>query len=356
MERNTLAQDTLPRNTLAFRTGLYAFFHFWVDFACILLVTGPLREAVSTRGEWLLVVLVYNACAFAFQLPLGVLADFLGKSWRLAALGAALVAAGWLCRFCPFAACVVAGTGNALFHLGGGREVLFLGGPVAAPSGIFVSTGAVGVFLGLWCARTGKTAWQFPVLFLLAAAGLLLLLGRRRETAAFSWQPAPPSGSRTGAVLLLAATVVLRSFLGGQMAFPWKGGFLALAVVLCVAGGKALGGILGDRLGWEQTAGVTLFFSALCFLPSFFLPGAGLSGALLFNTTMPITLGALARMLGARHCGLAFGITTFSLFVGLIPDLLELPGWAASPLVLCLGAFLSLALLLLGLALERRSR
>ena len=349
-----VTQQTSLQKGLARFVGLYAFFHFWVDFACILLVTGPLREAVSTRGEWMLVVLVYNACAFAFQLPLGVLADRLGKSWRLAPLGAALVAAGWLCRSLPLLPCVVAGLGNALFHLGGGREILLLFGPRAAPSGLFVSTGAVGVFLGLWCARTGKTFWLFPVLLMAAAAGLLLVLGRREAGGEISWQPGRPSGGRWGAALLLATTVVLRAFLG--MAFPWKAGPLALALVLCVAGGKALGGLLGDRLGWEKTAGVTLFCSTLCFLPSFSLPGAGLMGVLLFNTTMPITLGALARLCGPRHCGMAFGITTFALFMGQLPELLTLPRWTASPLLLCLGAVLSLALLLLGLVLERRSR
>ena len=155
---------------------------------------------------------------------------------------------------------------------------------------------------------------------------------------------------------MLAATVVLRSWLGGQMAFPWKTGWLTLAVVLCVAGGKALGGILGDRMGWLNTAGITLFLAALCFFSSFEVPGTGLAGALLFNTTMPITLGALARLLGADNCGLAFGITTFSIFVGLIPDFLTLPEWVSSPLILGLGAFLSLLLLLGGLTLEEKSR
>ena len=346
----------LRRNGLAARTGLYAFFHFWVDFACILLVTGPLRETVMFRGDWMVLVLVYNAFAFAFQLPFGVLADRLGKSWRVAGIGAVLVAAGWCCRGVPLAACIAAGIGNALFHLGGGREVLLLGGPKAAPSGVFVSTGAVGVFLGLWCARTGKTAWPVPVLLMMVAAGLIFFLGRRPESAEVLWKPASPSARKTGAVFLLAATVALRSWLGGQMAFPWKTGWLALAVVLCVAGGKAIGGILGDRLGWMNTAGMTLFLAALCFFGSFAVPGVGLAGALLFNTTMPITLGALARLLGAENCGLAFGITTFSIFVGLSPDFLTLPDWMASPLVLGLGAFLSLLLLLGGLTLEEKSR
>ena len=340
---------------LRLRLPLYTICHFLVDWACILLVTGPLRQSLSTREGWLWLILAYNACAFALQLPLGILADRLGRSWRTAAAGAVLVAAGWLLRAHLPAACAAAGVGNALFHLGGGREVLLLGGARAGPAGIFVASGAFGVWLGVWCARSGSAGPFLPVLGMLLAAALMDRLGRRQGAAEKTWTPRPLSPSLLLAAALLTLTVVLRSWAGTQMAFPWKAGVLSLLAVLCVVAGKALGGLLGDRFGWMRTGLITLALSAVCFLPSFRLTAAGLAAVLLFNTTMSITLAALARQFGPAHCGAVFGLTTFALFLGLIPDLLRLPPWGAGPVGLCLSALLSAALLAGGLLLERRT-
>ena len=334
------------------RLTLYTVCHFLVDWACIFLLTGSLRQAVPTREWWLWLILTYNSCAFALQLPLGVVADRIGRGWRTAALGAALVAAGSLCAPIPLLACVVAGVGNALFHLGGGQEVLLLSGAQAGPSGVFVASGAVGVWLGVFCARIGAISPLIPVPVMLAAAFLLNRMGRRETGESRTWNGDMAAVPLLGAGLL-TLTIVLRSWVGTQMAFPWKAGLWGLAVVLAVAAGKALGGLLGDRLGWGRTGLITLLLAAVCFLPSFRFAGAGLAASVLFNTTMAITLAALARTFGAEHCGAAFGLTTFALFLGLIPDLLRLPDWGASPLGLCLGCLASAVLLTAGLILTK---
>ena len=341
----------LPR-----RLALYTVCHFLVDWACILLVTGPLRQAVATHQSWLWLILTYNACAFAMQFPLGVLADRLGRGWRVAALGAALTAVGWLCHPVPLLACVVAGTGNALFHLGGGREVLLLSGAKAGPAGVFVSSGAVGVWLGVFCARTGRSGAVLPLILLVLACAALERLGRRPPEGTRTWAPLSLTGPALAGAGLLTLTIVLRSWAGTQMAFPWKTGWLGLALVLCVAAGKALGGLLGDRLGWGKTGPVTLLAAAVCFLPSFRLTGAGLAAAVLFNTSMAITLAALARQAGPDRCGAAFGLTTFALFAGLVPDLLSWPDWGAGPVGLCVVSLVSAALLAAGLRLTGRRR
>ena len=323
--------------------ALYAGCHLLVDWACILLVTGPLRQGVSTHRDWLAVILLYNACAFAMQLPLGVLLDWRGTSRWAAGAGAGLVAAGWLLLPVPVLACVTAGLGNALFHLGGGREVLLRSEARAAPSGLFVSTGAVGVWLGVWCARIGRSGLLPPLCLLALASAALLLRSRNAAVGERFWPPARRSGGLLVSVALLTLTVVLRSWVGGQMDFPWKVGGLSLLAVLCAAGGKALGGVFGDRLGWSRFGTLTLLLSAVCFLPSFRLVPAGLAANLLFNGTMAVTLAALAKRLGSENSGAAFGLTTFALFLGTLPN----PSWGASPGVLCGGALLS-ALLLWG--------
>ena len=57
--------------------------HFCVDMACAALFFGRLR---LDAGWWLWMVL-YNACAFALQLPLGLLADRLNRNLPFAAVG-----------------------------------------------------------------------------------------------------------------------------------------------------------------------------------------------------------------------------------------------------------------------------
>ena len=334
------------------RLILYTICHFLVDWACIFLVTGALRQVVPTREGWLWLIMTYNACAFALQLPLGILADRIGQGWRTAALGAVLVAAGIMCIPVPLLACVIAGVGNALFHLGGGREVLLLSGARAGPSGVFVASGAVGVWLGVFCARTGAVSSLIPVPVMLCAAFLLNCLGRREADASRTWSRDMAAVSLLGAGLL-TLTIVLRSWVGTQMSFPWKTGMWGLAVVLAVAAGKALGGLLGDRFRWSRTGLLTLLLAAACFLPSFRYSGAGIAAAILFNTTMSITLAALARTFGSEHCGMAFGLTTFALFLGLIPDLLQFPDWGASPQGLCVSCLVSAVLLTSGLMLTK---
>lgn len=71
--------------------------------------------------------------------------------------------------------------------------------------------------------------------------------------------------------------------------------------------------------------------------------------------TMPITLwGAARRLPGAR--GLAFGLLTFALFLGVVPSLLRYSLLPAGPLSAALAAIVSLPLLLLGLGRRDASR
>ena len=82
--------------------------------------------------------------------------------------------------------------------------------------------------------------------------------------------------------------------------------------------GKALGGWLSDRFGARR---VGVLSTLLC-IP-FLLFGRDLMlvsilGVFCFSLTMSITYGMLLSVMGDRP-GVAFGITTLGLFVGLLP-------------------------------------
>ncbi|MBQ3340129.1 MAG: hypothetical protein IJG82_11155, partial [Atopobiaceae bacterium] len=135
--------------------GTYAFCHFAVDFCCVatmlcavspaLRVAGPLSGAAA--------VVAYDMFAFMLQLPIGAALDGYEGGGRAAMLSYALVAAGGIAAFLPetvftIAAVALVSVGNALFHCAGGVDVLARSEGRAAPSGLFICTGAFGVFLG----------------------------------------------------------------------------------------------------------------------------------------------------------------------------------------------------------------
>ena len=301
--------------------------HFWVDFSCAFLLLPLLG------GEGFL---VYNFCAFALQMPLGLLADRLDRNRLIAAAGCVLTALAYLSP-APLPAAVTAGVGNALFHLGGGIDTLNHSRGSAAALGVFVSPGALGLWLGPRCALP---FWIAPAGLLLLA--LLLLCALRPSGNAPLVLEAPPASA-----VLLFLVVALRSYMGMNQNFSWKAQ-APLALCLALVLGKAAGGFLMDCLGPRAAAAVSLLPAAGLYLLSD-RPLPGLLAVFLFNMTMPVTLWALARMMPNAK-GFSFGILTFALFLGYLPAYLD---WPPLPSGSCaLLALLSLALLWLPLRKE----
>ena len=282
-------------------TGLYSALHLLVDGICAWAMLGRLNGG---RAGFL----VYNFCAFALQLPLGAVLDRLeDRRWpmRFAALGCCLTAAGAFCH--P----AVLGLGSALFHVGAGVDVIredqrrSLGGQAL---GIFVAPGAMGLYLGGLFA--GKAVFFLPV----ALMAVLLCFLRPGPV------PCVPEPTKKAPVPLAAAcfaVVVLRSYVGMAVSFPWKTGGWALAAVCAVVLGKMAGGVLAARFGSRRVTAVSLTAAALGFLLGD-VPVFGLLALLCFNMTMPLTLYALWRRFPG-HPGSAFGALTFALFLGFLP-------------------------------------
>lgn len=283
-------------------TGVYALLHFLVDGVCAWAMLGRLRWEPGG-------ILIYNFCAFALQLPLGAVLD------RLGGRRTPLVFAGAGCVLTVLGALVhpaVLGLGNAAFHVGGGVDVIRADcrrGLRGQALGIFVAPGALGLFLGGLLA--GRMPWLLPA----AAAGMALLLLPLRSPGEISTVPSQKSP------LCLApacfAVVVLRSFVGFQVVFPWKTGALAFAVVSAVVLGKMAGGILAARFGVKGVTRCSLLLAAVCYAWGS-IPVFGLLALLCFNMTMPLTLYELWRRFPA-YPGSVFGGLTLALFLGFLP-------------------------------------
>jgi FSR family fosmidomycin resistance protein-like MFS transporter len=336
--------------------GIYVPAHFLVDFACAFLIFHKTGDA----GTLYISFLLYNFCAFALQLPLGLLADRFNRNAVCAASGCVLVAAAYGFDGLPVAAAVIAGVGNGLFHIGGGIDVLNSAGGKAGPLGVFVAPGALGIFLGKLLGKQNSIHAAVIIIVLLTAAAVILKL-RYTKVRRFTSENAPVSFNNIGtltfftAALCLFLVVCLRSYAGMTLAFPWTGdGNWGYALVLAVVLGKAAGGFLADRFGVARASAVTLISSAALFL----LPGVplcGVAAVLLFNMTMPMTLWAVERLFpGAK--GFAFGLLTFGLFLGFVPVCLGYPKLFTAGAGFAAASAVSLVLLVLGIRLDSGRR
>ncbi|ABX42775.1 MFS transporter [Lachnoclostridium phytofermentans] len=311
---------------------IFSFAHFVIDFACAYIVFHTL----SLDRMWWLSILVYNFCAFALQMPIGLLADKLNRNVTVVLLGFAFVIASYL-PFIPFLLlAILAGTGNALFHIGGGIEVMNASKGRASTLGIFVSPGAFGIYFGGMLGREKSIPiyWVLGVLIILSFI-ILLHNAIKRNTFVTENPPVdfdfvlPNNRGEEGdnhnefykgllMIVGLMIVVGLRSYMGIALTFPWKSTYAFGILYICgVVFGKAFGGIFSDTFGRKNTITISLLFAAIFFSMAQH-PLFGVMAIFLFNMTMPITLHIISQILPNAK-GFAFGILTFALFLGYLP-------------------------------------
>ncbi len=300
--------------------------HFMVDFTCALLVANIAKTDIA------LALLLYNFCAFALQMPLGLIVEHRFTPYKVASVGMIMVVLSWALLGAPEVALIVAGVGNALFHLGGGISVMNKSSR-SGPLGVFIAPGAMGIYLGAVLPQS----WLMQAA--VVTATLAVVTWRRHEvpTSPPITQTLPPPYT---AVFCIFSVVVVRGFVGVVQAFPWKSEWMFL-FVLAVVVGKAVGGYLSDMFGSFAVGTISLTLSAVCFI----FPQSvtlGLLGMFSFQMTMPITLSAVAKMTSK---GFGFGLLTFGLFVGSIPLLVGIP----VDISLSILAVLSLLLFMIGM-------
>ncbi len=296
--------------------GIYGGVHALVDAS----TAGPLYAALAfhavppERRFWL--IILYDLLAFAAQAPLGAFLDFVKKPRAFACAGIGLSVLGlFFLQADPLLAVILAGTGNALFHLGCGALSLLATPRDSAGVGLFVAPGALGLGLGTWLGKSGAFPAALMVLLLgLAAAAIAAVrpdagYERRaelREEVRLSW----------AALVLLLGSILIRSLIGSTAKYPLEKGLpLLVAMSAAAALGKGLGGLAADRFGWLRSSAIALALSA----PLLAFNGGSLwvaaIGMLLFQATMPVTLRATAGIV-PRFPGLAFGLNCLALELG----------------------------------------
>ena len=329
--------------------ALYSLTHLAVDAACAFLLLGVLE----LKDHVILSMLLYNAIAFVLQAPFGYLMDKALNPRLAAILGLAFVAVSFLCWNIIFAALIMVGIGNALFHVGGGSLVLSLKNRKATFSGIYVAPGGIGLALGSFLAVSliDVNPMVFP--WVLVMLGLILYFVKTPE---FNRAKEPKYTSNYGMLIIacILFPIAVRSLIGLSIEFPWKENVsLYVVLIVALALGKVFGGMLTDRYGLIKVGvgGLLLAMPFLSFFPS--IPALGILGAFLFNFTMPVTLIAIWSMMPGNK-GLSFGLTTAALFIGSIPVIMGKNAWMKNDLVVFSLILTALVILLVALRLMDR--
>lgn len=254
---------------------------------------------------------LYNLIAFGGQWFMGWVLDRNAR-WILPSFILVPVALGlgMLPAMGIFLQVMLLGVGNCVFHVAAGILILRQY-ETYGELGVFVSSGAVGLALGLhqFCGA--------GIFWLVCTAATAAVVYRIPEYlhAFITLEPESadaPSGTPWilwGGAMFMLGCVVLRGFNGGGS--PIAGHVMLIPCVL--AAGKTLGGICCDKIGYRKT--ILLIF-ILGFLA---LQGTGLWLTLLLalscNMTMPLTL-RLAHWCCPQHPGLMFGLAAGCLLPG----------------------------------------
>ena len=307
----TLAGRSLTVNTYA---------HFCVDFGCFVMLFGGFSRAGSDPQHLAIGFVSYNVIAFGLQPAIGYLVDTHPRL-PVSIAGCLLVMAGlfllpwsWLCL-------LLCAVGNACFHVGGGIDSLINAGGRMSRSGIFVSSGALGVGLGALAGQQGWPVWIPLALLGVAVAALVRVCPLPARRIALLPVRFRVSSARPYAVILVlcAASIVIRSYVGTVLPIPWKTTtFLLLLPALAACLGKAGGGWLADRFGARRIGVGSLLVSLPFLVFGSPYPAACTVGILAFNMSMSITLCAVFSEL-PDHPGLSFGLTTLALVAGTLP-------------------------------------
>lgn len=144
------------RHPIAFHTFLLSLQHLLVDGVCacgIMLISCQIICDTETYG----MIVLYDVLAFGTQPLTGLWVDTSGASTRRFKLAIALFVGGALISVCSLSmniltaitSTILLGMGNSLFHVYGGKYVAVVSHNDIRVMGVFVSTGAVGLAIGL---------------------------------------------------------------------------------------------------------------------------------------------------------------------------------------------------------------
>lgn len=315
----------MKKNTVVLT--IFSIIHFIVDFSCIYFMYNLFIDKNINQTTIISMVIIYNFFAFFMQAPFGIMIDYFKGSYKYGALGCLLIILSTLFYKYKLISVMILGIGNALFHLSGGVEILNRSEGKSSMAGVFVSTGAIGLFLGGQIKNLYNIDDSFKYfVFLILFISIISLLIIDKKIGVYTQDTIKKTSIDKNyneilvyLIIIFVVCIIIRSFVGTFTNFSWKKIFIYnLLLTFCIAFGKFIGGFLSDKFSAQYTAFVSLLLSSILFIFSEKYYVMGMISILLFNITMPITLTYISNLLKNKK-GFAFGLTTLGLFIGYLP-------------------------------------
>ena len=294
--------------------------HMLVDGICAATIYASLYK--DNLMLPIIVFVGYNVLAFMLQPLMGIMIDTYKKE-RLLVLGSlALVIMGALLGKIPYLCLLLLGLGNALFHTSAGKITIKSSNNKLSLLGIFVSLGVIGLTVGMLYS-TSSILLVILIILTLITGGCFYFMNRRNKGFLFTEQIVTThemSFKNKNLLIILGIIVVVmfRGMIGKYTIFHWANqSYLILFVAIATALGKALGGIMADKVGIKATIIISGVGSLGLLLFARNTMIGGLLGILLFNMTMPITLYLLYKRM-PKYEATAFGLAAMILFPGYV--------------------------------------
>ncbi len=298
---------------------LYFYIHFVVEIVCFFYLAR-----VTNNSLWVwLVPFIYDGLAFVPQSLIGYVSDKYPKI-NMGIIGVVLLVIAYLLfgltKISVFISLVFLCLGNAFLHIAGAENTLRTSNGKLAPPAIFVAGGSFGVITGKLLATTSMS----PLVLLIPIISIIpfILLANTyidKNSNCLEFNYVKENISPLLVILIAFLVVVVRGYIGYGIPTSWNKTVMQNVIFFCVMGlGKALGGVLSDKIGIRKVAIVStlLAIPLLCCGNNLML--ISIIGVMCFSMTMAITLGILVSVL-KKNPGLAFGITTIGLFIGSVP-------------------------------------
>ena len=346
-------------------TSISALLHLLVDgfcVCCLYKMAGGFDESLYAG-----VFITYTVLAFLTQPLTGLLADHALRQSNILILAtvaflsiAVLTASVSMMLSTPpkvtfFLVAILLGLGNSLFHVWGGKLVAHRTRNDIRAFGVFVSTGALGLGIGVVFA-----SWLLLYGLLIAIAIMSVVAIRITDNTADKCSDSTVTFSGKVwwawcAVLLLMAFVGLRSYLGEALTTGVSYGAGTILLIGSIAMlGKAAGGWIAKGIGLWQTLVLALIGTLLCLWLKSSIEWLWIPGVLLINFTMAVTLYLCNKVMPGRE-GLAFGLLAASLMPGYLLAQIPDASTLMPSLVLNLTLTIAIELGVLWLLREKRA-
>lgn len=322
-------------------TSILSLMHFLVDGLCVCLLY--LGVSNCDANEMMAMFITYNVAAFLTQPLTGWCADVVKRSNIIIYLSVTMLIASAIMVSLSedffhdntndhYIMAMMLGLGNSLFHVWGGRIVTLNTHNDIRHSGVYVSTGAMGLSIGMVF-----FSWQLTWV-MLASICLLTFVHTRYVTIAeptqsnntlrntinqqLSTNNYAGVNASTAIVLImivgLISIVMFRSFIGKVLSTGIPSNE---TITLLIGGismlGKAAGGWFAKWMGIVPCIVATIVLTFMCWMFGENIIALRFAGLFLINLTMPITLYLINIVLQGRE-GLAFGLLAAALIPGYI--------------------------------------